>query len=208
MTSDVPSGGRSDGPVADFDVPGLVMRVRRMRDLSQRELAALLGLDQSQVARIESSRRRVDLPLLAEILALAELRIVVLDPQNAEVVPVPHDVLRDNGGRRMPAHLDVRDLSDPPMSTLVKPHTGRAGPRGWYHHRAMRDRRRAMGEAHAALDHPTLSGRAERGADLRVARLRRARRLAPTLLEHDCTCSVACGPGARCSDDCRCRCDR
>jgi len=208
MTKDAPSGVQGDGDAAYLDVPGLVMRVRRMRDLSQRELGALLGLDQSHVARIESSRRRVDLPLLVRILALAELRIAVLDLDDAEVVPVPHDVLRDNGGRRMPAHLDVRDPTDPPMSALLKPHTGRASPRGWYHHRPMRDRRRAAGEAHPALDHPTLSGLAQRDADRRNARLRHAQRRAPMLLDHDCTCSAACWAGAVCTDDCRCRCER
>ena len=93
--------------VPAVDVPGLVMRVRRMCDLSQRDLGGSLGLDQSQVARIELSRRPVELSLLARILLLADLRIAVLDRDGIEVMPVPRDVLRDSAGRRMPAHLDA-----------------------------------------------------------------------------------------------------
>ena len=149
---------------AVFDVAGFMMRVRRICDLSQRELGGVLGFEQSQVARMESSRRRVDVSLFSEILSLAGLRIAVVDEDGVEVAPVPHDVLRDNAGRRMPAHLDVRPTSDPPRSTLVDTHPERAAPRAWYHHRTKRDRRRAGRDAHSMPDQPTFSGldRAER----------------------------------------------
>src|SRR5215204_126736 len=116
MSAEQLNGGGFDGvDAAEIDVPGIVMRVRRVCDLSQRDLGAALGLDQSQVARIESSRRRVDLRLLVRILALADLRIAILDRDGVEVTPVPKNVLRDNADRRMPAHLDVREPSDMPM---------------------------------------------------------------------------------------------
>ncbi|HET6672356.1 MAG TPA: helix-turn-helix transcriptional regulator [Agromyces sp.] len=154
----VESTGSEHSPRVDesaVDVAGYIMRVRRLCDLSQRELGAVLGLEQSQVARMESSQRRVDVPLLSEILSLAGLRIAVVDEDGMEVAPVPHDVLRDNADRRMPAHLDVRPKSDPPRSTLVDTHPGRAVPRAWYHHRTKRDRRRAGRDARSIPDQPT-----------------------------------------------------
>jgi transcriptional regulator with XRE-family HTH domain len=191
----------------EIDVPGIVMRVRRVCDLSQRDLGVALGIDQSQVARIESSRRRVDPLLLAQILALAGMRIAVLDRDGVEVVPVSKDVLRDNADRRIPAHLDVREPSDAPRSALLKPHTGRASPRGWYHHRAMRDRRRNAGEVHDTEDQPTLSGVAQRKRELRAERLHGARHRAVTLFEVDCTCLGGCWEGSGCLGDCECRCE-
>lgn len=208
MSGDEVAGSGLDRvDAAEIDVPGIVMRVRRICDLSQRELGVALGLDQSQVARIESSRRRVDLLLLGKILALAELRIAVLDRDGVEVIPVPKDVLRDNADRRMPAHLDVREPSDAPMSALLKPHSGRASPRGWYHRRAIRDRRRSAAGSHALMDQPTVSGVAERERERNGERLQHARHLAVALLEVECTCLDGCWESRGCIDDCACRCD-
>ena len=198
-------GGLDGLDAADIDVPGLVLRVRRVCDPSQRDLGVALGIDQSLVARIESSRRRVDLPMLIRILALAEMRIAVLDRDGVEVTPVPKDVLRDNADRRMPAHLDVREPSDTPISVLLKPHTGRATPRGWYHHRAMRDRRRNEGESSPVQDQPIVSGLADRRRQ--AERVQRARQLAVTLLEVECTCLGGCWESSGCIDACACRCD-
>ena len=189
------------------DVAGLVMRVRRTCDLSQRDLGIALGLDQSQVARIESSRRRVDLPLLAEILSLADLRIAVLDRNGVEVVPVAHDVLRDNAGRRMPAHLDVRAPADRPMSAMINAHSDRPAPRAWYHHRARRDRRRVMRNTGAMDDQPTRSGLARIERDRSAARTRARRERAAVLLDLDCTCLGACWESGVCTDACTCRCE-
>ena len=197
--------GAAEIGAGEIDVPGIVMRVRRMCDLSQRDLGNALGLDQSLVARIESSRRRVDLPMLVRILALAEMRIAVLDHDGVEVAPVPKNVLRDNADRRMPAHLDVREASDTPMSALLKPHTGRASPRGWYHHRAMRDRRRNAGESSPVQDQPMVSSLAERRRH--AEHVQHARQLAVTLLEVECTCLGGCWESRGCIDACACRCD-
>lgn len=155
-----------------MDVPGFIMRVRRICDLSQRELAERLGVDQSLVARMESSRRRVDLWRFTEILSLAGLRIAVVDEDGTEVAPVPHDVLRDNAERRMPAHLDVRPKSDPPRSTLVDTHPEREAARAWYHHRTKRDRRRAGRDARSIPDQPSSSSIASAERERREARRR------------------------------------
>jgi transcriptional regulator with XRE-family HTH domain len=204
VTAEVDGAG---GDAVPLDVPGLVMRVRRTCDLSQRDLGAALGLDQSQVARIESSRRRVDLPLLARILSLADLRIAVVDRDGVEALPVPHDVLRDNAGRRPPAHLDVRAPSDRPMSALLNAHRDRVTPRAWYHHRARRNRRRVVQGASAMQDQPTRSDLARLERDRLAARLDEVRQRAATLLEFDCACPDECWGSRGCVDTCTCRCE-
>lgn len=195
--------------VGGLDVSGLVMRVRRICDLSQRDLGDAIGLDHSQIARIESSLRRVDLALLDRILSLAGMRIAILDRDGNEVLPVAPDVLRDNAGRRMPAHLDVRAPYDGRTATLLNARYDRPSPKAWYHHRAIRDRRRIAGEsdADAMQDQPTLSGVAQRERDRHEDRLQRARHRAVTLLEVDCTCLGGCWEGGGCVDECACRCE-
>ena len=190
-----------------IDVPGMVMRVRRTCDLSQRELGAAVGLDQSQVARIESARRRGDLPLLAEILALAGYRIAILDRHGVEVAPVPGDVLRDNAGRRMPAHLDVRPLADRPTSVLLDGHSDRPSPRAWYHHRLRRDSRRAERGMGALPDQPTFSDLARLEHGRSSERRRAARVFAAALLDGDCTCRDECWTRGCCAEACTCRCE-
>ena len=208
MTDEVdePSAAAAAEPPV-IDVPGLVMRVRRACDLSQRGLARAVGLDQSQVARIESARTRVDLPILAGILALAGYRIAVLDRHGVEVAPVPEDVLRDNAGRRMPAHLDVRPSSDPPASLLVHTEPDRPSPLAWYHHRPRRDRRRAGRGPGGEPDQPTYSGLARLEHGRHVERRRAVQARAGALLDSDCSCSDECWTRGRCADDCTCRCE-
>src|SRR5690349_2206294 len=89
-----------------FDPSRYAARARRVADLSQREVADLLGLSRATVGRIESGAMRVDTATLGSILALAGLRLAVLDPTGSEVAPIPPDVLRDHAGRRLPSHLD------------------------------------------------------------------------------------------------------
>ena len=55
----------------DGEIPGLVRRVRRILDVSQRGLAAMLGISQSQVARWETRRTSPRADLLTELLRLA-----------------------------------------------------------------------------------------------------------------------------------------
>ncbi|SOC47587.1 HTH-type transcriptional regulator / antitoxin HipB [Blastococcus aggregatus] len=89
------------------DVTGLVRRIRRIADLSQRELAARLQLSKSTVAAIEAGTRSVDVRLLAEAAALAGLRLALLDAHGVEVQGMHPGAVRDRGGRRFPAHLDT-----------------------------------------------------------------------------------------------------
>lgn len=91
----------------DGKVPGLVRRVRRILDVSQRGLAALLDVSQSVVARWETGRTSPRVSSLVELLRLAQLRLSVRDETGEDVVSMRDDGARDRGGRRYPAHVDL-----------------------------------------------------------------------------------------------------
>lgn len=92
----------------DGEIPGLVRRVRRILDGSQRGLAALLGVSQSQVARWGTRRTSPRADVLVAMLRLARL---VVDVRNEEtghrVEPMRDDGGRDRARRRYPAHVDL-----------------------------------------------------------------------------------------------------
>jgi transcriptional regulator with XRE-family HTH domain len=89
-------------------VPGLVRRIRRILDVSQRGLAALIGVSQSAVARWETGRTSPRVSVVQHLLRLAGLRAEVHDAENGEVVePMRDDGARDRAGRRYPAHVDL-----------------------------------------------------------------------------------------------------
>lgn len=93
----------------DGEIPGLVRRVRRILDVSQRGLAALLEVSQSVVARWETGRTSPRANVLQHLLSLAGLRPSVHDTDTGEEVgPMRNDGCRDRRGRRHPAHVDLR----------------------------------------------------------------------------------------------------
>jgi transcriptional regulator with XRE-family HTH domain len=70
---------------------GNLLRVARARaGMSQRELAAAAGVQQSTIARIESGTRQPSLPVLARILAAADL-----EPRITLEAYDPHDDVLD-----------------------------------------------------------------------------------------------------------------
>lgn len=90
-------------------VPGLVRRVRRILDVSQRGLAALIGVSQSAVARWETGRTSPRACVLQDLLRRAGLRSTVSEIDSGELVePMRDDGARDRGGRRYPAHVDLQ----------------------------------------------------------------------------------------------------
>ena len=91
-----------------FDLAGVLRRIRRLADLSQRELARACGISQSSVARAE--RNASDLPTgaLVRAAALAGLTLALVDGSGQEVAPMSSQAVRDRAGRRLPAHLDTR----------------------------------------------------------------------------------------------------
>jgi transcriptional regulator with XRE-family HTH domain len=98
--------------VGAFDLAGMVRRIRRLADMSQRELAEACGLSQSAVARAESGRHDLPSSALATAAGVAGLRLALLDASGTEVDPMAADSVRDLGRRRFPAHLDTRRSDD------------------------------------------------------------------------------------------------
>jgi HTH-type transcriptional regulator/antitoxin HipB len=95
-----PFGGR---------VPGLVRRIRRILDVSQRGLAELLGVSQSVVARWETGRTSPRVAVLERMLRLARVKVTMSDEETGEqVLPMRADGARKHGGSRFPAHTDLR----------------------------------------------------------------------------------------------------
>jgi len=105
-------------PAAGLLAPGMVRRIRRMLDLSQRELAEGLGVAQARVARWETGTVSPDLETVVRLADLAGLRLTLVDAAGAAVEPMAGDALRDRAGRRFPAHLDGRDLGPVPIRFL------------------------------------------------------------------------------------------
>jgi transcriptional regulator with XRE-family HTH domain len=93
--------------VSSFDLSGVLRRIRRRADLSQRELAAACGLPQSAVAQAESGRRDLPVGALVRAAEQAGLRLALLDAAGREVAGMSPDAVRDAYGRRFPAHLDT-----------------------------------------------------------------------------------------------------
>ncbi len=167
----------------DFDVARLVMRVRRMADLSQRDLAARLGTSPSTVARIETGACSVSVRLLGRILDLAGLRLAAVGADGVAVSPVAVDALRDNGGRRFPSHLDVDLPHEVPRLRQLMPRRDRPPAKGWYRQRPLRDARRA--EDGVPPDHPTLRDLRAASERERAQRRRLRALLARRLLRAD-----------------------
>lgn len=184
------------------DVPGLVRRARREGDLSQRELAALLGVDQATVSRWETGQAVPDVLTFARVLALGGLDLAVLDAEGEPAVPMSEAPPRDGQGRHYPAHLDLGEEYHPLTWEL----------RLTTPHRRRRDARRTL----CVADHPTRAeldaarrrGREERCAQ-RVAELHARRGTCghPHPEEPPCSCPVGCEEQARSLPACGCRCE-
>lgn len=92
----------------DGGIPGMVRRVRRILDVSQRGLAALLGVSQSVVARWETGRTSPRMRVMQRLLRLARVRMSFQDEDSGEPVgPMRADGARTHGGSRYPAHGDL-----------------------------------------------------------------------------------------------------
>lgn len=93
-----------------FPADRLLRAARHWADFSQRELAERAGLTQSIVARVESAPQLARVQQFAMLLEATGFRLAVLDRDDVELAPESEiDADRRNqGGRRFPAHLDVR----------------------------------------------------------------------------------------------------
>ena len=180
-------------------VAGYVARARRIADLSQRELAQRLGVGPATVGRWECGGTMA-VVALTRVLALAGLRLQVVDEQGDVVPPFGSDAVRDNAGRRFPAHLDVVPPDRRPMNRGAGPRYDSAEPQGWYALRSTRDGAEATG-TRRPVDHPTVAQLAQRSA---ARRGRRARVLEPL---PECGCPDTCFEQPACAAECRCRCE-
>jgi transcriptional regulator with XRE-family HTH domain len=144
--------GQQDDGGPGFRADALLVRARRVAGLSQRELAAVVGIPPSTLASIESGARRPGVELLDRLLRASGLRLAVVDADGAELAPFPDNTIRDNAGRRFPAHLEVLPPHRIPPKRVASPRYDRGPARGWYHLRTGA----AGNEFDAAgTDHPT-----------------------------------------------------
>ena len=186
-----------------LDVPGLIRRVRRVADLSQRDLAEALGVGQAVVARWETGECEPSLTLFGRLLELAGWGLGVVDEAGEPVAPMGPGACRDQGRRRYPAHLDVHDAEDPSTGVWTPRVLRRRG----------RNARRAR-DGLVPSDHPSMTdllrARRERirrrgealSARMSALRARRVLTDAP-----DCVCEAACWVSAGCAAGCACRCE-
>lgn len=123
-------------------IPGLVRKVRRIADLSQRQLADRAKVSRATVARAESGALMPSLPLLLRLLAVAGLGLVVTDRQGQVIRPMAlWDDTRDGADRHYPAHLDL--ILDPRAGEWWADIYGLARPPETFHRdRAWRDAKR------------------------------------------------------------------
>jgi HTH-type transcriptional regulator/antitoxin HipB len=93
----------------DGGISGLIRRVRRILDVSQRGLAALLEVSQSVVARWETGRTSPRMSVVERLLRMARVRISFHDEETGhEVRPMRADGALTHAGSRYPAHTDLR----------------------------------------------------------------------------------------------------
>jgi transcriptional regulator with XRE-family HTH domain len=114
-----PSGNARRGPgsrqhvgMSTFELSGTLRRIRRLADVSQRELALACGISQTAVAAAETGRRDLPVSTLAVAAELAGLRLTLVDGDGTEVPPMSSNGVRDLGAKRFPAHLDTRHADE------------------------------------------------------------------------------------------------
>ncbi len=204
------------------DLPGLVRRIRRTADVSQRELATRTGVSKSTIAAVEAGSRDLGVTRLAILAEVAGLRLALVDGEGREVPGMDPDGARDATRRRLPAHLDTRHTDEVADRWAHRP--DRQQP--WFTFgldRAGRDHRRAREgtpEDHDVAvpgDSPAeRRARRQEAARRRAAEQRERRRATPGRPvdeDVDCTCPPACdevddGSGPpRHAADCTCGCD-
>jgi len=132
--------------VSASTIPGFTRAVRRRTDLSQRQLAKVAEVSNSTIARIEAGSLAPSLDVFLRILSAANLKLVVTDAEGAVIRPKRDwDDLRDGGGRRFPAHLDL--IVDPEPGEWWADEFGLSRPPETYRRsRVVRDAERKYSE--------------------------------------------------------------
>nr|WP_200961335.1 helix-turn-helix transcriptional regulator [Phycicoccus sp. Soil802] len=174
-----------------FRADALLARARRHARMSQRELAVAVGVAPSTVAAIESGARHPSVELLDRLLRASGLRLAVVDADGVELAPFPDEAVRDNAGRRFPAHLDVLPPDRVPPTRVASPRYDRPPAKGWYRLRADAPREGAVGPR---ADHPTV-------AEVELARQKTLYGRSPTWPRREATLREAWGLAPGPDDD-------
>ncbi|MGY1746106.1 helix-turn-helix domain-containing protein [Blastococcus sp. SYSU D00695] len=200
---------------------GALRRIRRLADLSQRQLAERLGISKSGVAAFEAGTRGIDVDTLVAAAALAGLRLALLDPEGREVSAMSAGTVRDGAGRRFPAHLDTEvgdDAVDVREYRRDRPFPVYTAHRDRARRDALRARRGTPDDHLASRpgDSPEERHAARQDAARRQRRAERERlgtaRDLPPLVDPVCGCPSSCDTGLasgrpRHIDGCACACD-
>lgn len=140
---------------AAIDTAGLVRRVRRMADISQRELAERCGLSKAAVARVECGAP-IPTHVFVRILAEVGLRVEIVNPDGWQVEPMRPDAVRDRADRLLPAHLNPRPVTFWWNKTPFRERDYERGPPNALYHRRPGDQPRPDEREDAPWDdHPT-----------------------------------------------------
>ncbi|WP_281361895.1 helix-turn-helix domain-containing protein [Nakamurella aerolata] len=183
---------------------GLIRRVRRTLDLSQRDLAEAIGVSPATIGRAETTGA-ISITVLAAILELGGIRLVALDQDDEPVTPMRETAARNHAGARYPAHLDawIPTLRDAPIGGWRH---DRPVPRLTFHHRHWRDERRQRIGA-VGSDHSSELELRLRRPDRRRARM--FERLHPSphreWVYEECQCGPECE--TTCHPSCPCQCE-
>jgi transcriptional regulator with XRE-family HTH domain len=96
--------------VRAMDIPALLRVVRRLRSISQRELAALAGVPPSTIDRVEAGRSDPRVQTLAKILEAVGLELGVQVGGRFVEVDADREQLVDGAGRHFPPHWEVEEV--------------------------------------------------------------------------------------------------
>jgi transcriptional regulator with XRE-family HTH domain len=129
--------------VTTYPVTALIRTLRRSADLSQRQLAERCGLPQQAIATMESKPELARVQRFDQIVRALGFHLVIVDDEGAVLVPDAEVSIRDRGGRRYPAHLDVRDATDGWWGSMWPMFIGRRPAYTFDRNRRERDRLRA-----------------------------------------------------------------
>jgi transcriptional regulator with XRE-family HTH domain len=99
---------RDEISLGGYPLSGIIRRVRRTADFSQRELAKHAGVSAGTIAEIETGAVTPSLDVLQRVLHAANYQLVVVDESGRLVLPLEvWQNVTDLAGRRFPAHLDT-----------------------------------------------------------------------------------------------------
>lgn len=203
--------GDDAGALASASIPALVRWVRRRADLSQRDLAAQLGVSQSLVAHWENGVSEPSLRVFLALVALARLQLALVENDGGAVDVAQQarddaEAVRDRAGRRFPAHLDVVPVEgESSAGDVDEVRCARRAWRDWLRHKGgeVPARHPSWGEVRAVLR----QRRTTRRSALAAAQRERLRLLPPPPPPAPCICLDGCFEVPGCLPECSCRCE-